>query len=418
MTAAAANVWKRLTLLLIPFCLIKLSTGGALVLNQQNFNTVLASHELVIVNYYANWCRFSQMLEPIFDEFADKLSKEIPNLNAAAGKVDCDVETTIASNNQINKYPTIKIYRYGTATKREYRGQRSADAFLSFVKEQLENPTKIAKSLYDYQSALAEIKKRVIVGFFTNEQSPHLNLFLKMASILRDSCKFIATLGVEQTEKIVFKENLDTTELLFEGDLNSYEMIYAWANEKCTPLVREITFENAEELTEEGLPFLILFHKPEDMDSVHIYEKEVKRQISHLKHAINSVYADGNKFSHPLHHLGKTVSDLPLIAIDSFRHMYLFPDFKQLGEGNRLLEFVQDLHSGKLHREYHNGPDPTTPPTPDTPKIEQQIDLNAQHVPKTPQQDEQPEKPSTPPDSVFIKLAPSRDRYSLKNDEL
>lgn len=83
-----------------------------------------------------------------------------------------------------------------------------------------------------------------------------------------------------------------------------------------------------------------------------------------------------------------------------------------------MLEFVQDLHSGKLHREYHNGPDPTTPPTPDTPKIEQQIDLNTQHVPKTPQQEDQPEKPSTPPDSVFIKLAPSRDRYSLKNDEL
>jgi hypothetical protein len=34
--------------------------------------------------------------------------------------------------------------------------------------------------------------------------------------------------------------------VLYEGDLGSYETIYAWANEKCTPLVREITFENAE----------------------------------------------------------------------------------------------------------------------------------------------------------------------------
>lgn len=29
--------------------------GGALVLNQQNFDSTLASHELVMVNYYANW---------------------------------------------------------------------------------------------------------------------------------------------------------------------------------------------------------------------------------------------------------------------------------------------------------------------------------------------------------------------------
>jgi len=34
--------------------------------------------------------------------------------------------------------------------------------------------------------------------------------------------------------------------------------------------------------------------------------------------------ADGLKFTHPLHHIGKTVNDLPLLVIDSFRHMYLW----------------------------------------------------------------------------------------------
>jgi hypothetical protein len=82
-----------------------------------------------------------------------------------------------------------------------------------------------------------------------------------------------------------------------------------------------------------------------------------------FKDTINAVHADGNKFSHPLHHLGKTINDLPVLAIDSFRHMYLFPDFKKLKEDGafHLQQFVQDLHSGKLHREFHNGPDPSTP---------------------------------------------------------
>ena len=40
---------------------------------------------------------------------------------------------------------------------------------------------------------------------------------------------------------------------------------------------------------------------------------------------INFLTADGVQFAHPLHHLGKSKNDLPLIAIDSFRHMYLFP---------------------------------------------------------------------------------------------
>ena len=40
---------------------------------------------------------------------------------------------------------------------------------------------------------------------------------------------------------------------------------------------------------------------------------------------VNFLVADGTKFTHPLHHLGKSVNDLPVLAIDSFRHMYVFP---------------------------------------------------------------------------------------------
>ena len=43
---------------------------------------------------------------------------------------------------------------------------------------------------------------------------------------------------------------------------------------------------------------------------------------------IQFLTADGLTFAHPLQHLGKSKKDLPLIAIDSFRHMYVFPDIK------------------------------------------------------------------------------------------
>lgn len=65
---------------------------------------------------------------------------------------------------------------------------------------------------------------------------------------------------------------------------------------------------------------------------------------------INFLTADGKRFAHPLHHLGKSQSDLPLIAIDSFRHMYLFKNFKDIFVEGKLKRFVEDLHSGKLHR--------------------------------------------------------------------
>lgn len=69
-----------------------------------------------------------------------------------------------------------------------------------------------------------------------------------------------------------------------------------------------------------------------------------------LSENINFLTADGKRFAHPLHHLGKSQADLPLIAIDSFRHMYLFKDFKDIFVDGKLKKFVEDLHSGKLHR--------------------------------------------------------------------
>lgn len=91
------------------------------------------------------------MLEPIFDEFADKVTQEYqgvsgpssPTAAAAAssgsrakarlfqqpgkvavGKVNCEEEQALAQSNQINKYPTLKLYRHGIALKKEFRGAR------------------------------------------------------------------------------------------------------------------------------------------------------------------------------------------------------------------------------------------------------------------------------------------------------
>jgi endoplasmic reticulum resident protein 44 len=102
-----------------------------------------ATNELVLVNFYADWCRFSNLLAPIWDEAAALVSKEFTSTGRVLlGKVDCDSEGSVATRFHITKYPTLKIFRNGQVTKREYRGQRSAEAFLAFVKKQLEDPVK------------------------------------------------------------------------------------------------------------------------------------------------------------------------------------------------------------------------------------------------------------------------------------
>lgn len=76
-------------------------------------------------------------------------------------------------------------------------------------------------------------------------------------------------------DKALSNENDET----YTGSLGNLDQLHAWVQEKCVPLVREITFENAEELTEEGLPFLILFYRPNDEESIKIYKNVIMEEL-------------------------------------------------------------------------------------------------------------------------------------------
>lgn len=109
------------------------------------------------------------------------------------GKVDCDAENSVASRFQISKYPTLKVIRNGQPTKREYRGQRSADAFHEFVKKQLEDPIKEFHNLKDLEQL--DSKKRIIVGYFDRRDQPEYNNFRRVATNLKEDCQFHVGFG-------------------------------------------------------------------------------------------------------------------------------------------------------------------------------------------------------------------------------
>lgn len=134
---------------------------------------------------------------------------------------------------------------------------------------------------------------------------------------------------------------------------------------------------------------MILFYKPGDQESIKQYTEVIKKELRDETSTIHFLTANGKTFEHPLHHLRKSINDLPLIVIDSFRHMYTFPKFTDIHIPGKLKQFIKDLHSGKLHREYHFGPDPAND-----------------------------EQPTSPPESTFKMLQPSNSRYSLLKDEL
>lgn len=92
---------------------------------------------------------------------------------------------------------------------------------------------------------------------------------------------------------------------MYPGDLAQFAFLVQWIHERCVPLVREITFANGEELTEEGLPLLLLFYNPDDPSIKETFRKRVEAELGQHRGTVNVVTADGVMFAHPLHHLGK-----------------------------------------------------------------------------------------------------------------
>ncbi|KAI8496177.1 Endoplasmic reticulum resident protein 44 [Branchiostoma belcheri] len=374
-----------------------------------NLEDVLNHNELVFVNFYADWCRFSKMLEPVFEEASNTVPTAIQNV--VFGKVNCDAETEVAQKFGISKYPTLKLFRNGRVQKREYRGQRSVEAFKEYIEEQMKSNIKQVNDLKELNDI--DSKKRNIIGYFNSMDSPEYKTFQQVASNLRDDCDFTVAVGeISKKERlsgdnIIFRPpRTKDQDMVYLGSLVNKDLLTAWSTDKCVPLVREITFENGEELTEEGLPFLILFHNPEDAQIVQKFNQIVSRELLHEKGNINFLIADGTKFTHPLHHLGKSTKDLPVLAIDSFRHMYLFPDISQMRH-----QIVKKPQKKLRTHQMKAMIKPMKEPTNHSYRLVQMWELGGGTAP-------QEKRPTTPPESQFIKLAPSKNRYTLLRDEL
>lgn len=108
-------------------------------------------------------------------------------------KVDCDEETDISGRYQISKYPTIKYFINGDIMKSEYRGQRSADGFLEFVKEHMKDPHETFETAEQLDTL--DGKTRTIIGYFESSAAPEYQIFRRVAASLKDICKFHVGFG-------------------------------------------------------------------------------------------------------------------------------------------------------------------------------------------------------------------------------
>ncbi|MCK5689611.1 thioredoxin [Myxococcota bacterium] len=72
---------------------------------KENFEETIQSNDIVLVDFWAEWCRPCKMFGPIFEKSAEK------HTDIAFGKVDTEAQQALAASFQISSIPTLMVFR-------------------------------------------------------------------------------------------------------------------------------------------------------------------------------------------------------------------------------------------------------------------------------------------------------------------
>lgn len=101
-------------------------------LTEDNYSEVAEkSDELVVVDFFANWCGPCMMLKPIFSEVSEKFDGKV-----VFTKVDCDKFKEPAQKFNVDGIPCLVFMKNGEEVDRQV-GFLDADALAAKVEEVL-----------------------------------------------------------------------------------------------------------------------------------------------------------------------------------------------------------------------------------------------------------------------------------------
>ncbi|CAE5959880.1 unnamed protein product [Arabidopsis arenosa] len=124
------------------------STYADIPLTGAAFEKFTHHFQILVVNFYAPWCYWSNRLKPSWEK-ASQITRERYNPGTddrvLLGSVDCTEEPTLCKSNHIQGYPSIRIFRRGSDLREDhgnhehesYYGDRDTDSLVKMVEELL-----------------------------------------------------------------------------------------------------------------------------------------------------------------------------------------------------------------------------------------------------------------------------------------
>lgn len=93
-------------------------------LNQSGFEKAVSAEEVVVVDFYADWCGPCKMLKPILEE--------VSNDNVIVYSVNVDDNKDLSSKYQISSIPTVLLFKAGKQVD-QFVGLKDKDEIIELV---------------------------------------------------------------------------------------------------------------------------------------------------------------------------------------------------------------------------------------------------------------------------------------------
>ncbi|KAJ9182722.1 hypothetical protein P3X46_006682 [Hevea brasiliensis] len=114
---------------------------GSVSLTGRNFDQYAHQYPILVVNFYAPWCYWSNRLKSSWESAANTMRERYdPELDGRIilGRVDCTEEVDLCRRHHIQGYPSIRIFRKGSDVKEDhghhdhesYYGDRDTESLL------------------------------------------------------------------------------------------------------------------------------------------------------------------------------------------------------------------------------------------------------------------------------------------------
>ncbi|CAO1410563.1 unnamed protein product [Diamesa hyperborea] len=107
-----------------------------IILTDENFAETIKTNNF-FVNFYVPWCVYCVRLAPTWKQLAEVLNRDEES-RVRIAKVDCTVSRKTCSDNEVNGYPTLKLFRMYYHVK--YSNARDLPSLTQFINDKLGSP--------------------------------------------------------------------------------------------------------------------------------------------------------------------------------------------------------------------------------------------------------------------------------------